>query len=61
MATKPFVEKLEANLIRISGDFGYFTIYGGDFYVNDIYLRSPAEHYVETFDQVLRHEVLSPA
>jgi hypothetical protein len=55
------VEKLEANLIRISGDFGYFTIYGGDFYVNDIYLRSPAEHYVETFDQVLRHEVLSPA
>ena len=55
----PLVEKLSANIIRIGGDFGSFRIYGGDFYVNSIYLKSPGEHYVVNLDIVLWNEVFS--
>lgn len=55
----PTLTKLKENLYEVSGDFGFFSVYGGDFYVQSIYLKAPAEHYVHSNDLVLWTEILS--
>jgi hypothetical protein len=57
--TGPTIAKLSENTYRISGDFGSFVYFGGEYQVKDVYLKSPGDNQVLVSDQVLRIEVLS--